>query len=69
MKGMRAQRRKSLLIAGGIVALIIIAAITTFLLFDINKFKSNIESAAFDATGLDVRINGKIGLSFSPFGI
>ncbi len=66
---MRAQRRKSLLIAGGIVALIIIAAITTFLLFDINKFKSNIESAAFGATGLDVRINGKIGLSFSPFGI
>jgi uncharacterized protein involved in outer membrane biogenesis len=69
MKGMRTQRRKSLLIAGGIVALIIIAAITTFLLFDINKFKSNIESAAFGATGLDVRINGKIGLSFSPFGI
>jgi uncharacterized protein involved in outer membrane biogenesis len=69
MKGMRAQRRKSLLIVGGIVTPIIIAAITTFLLFDINKFKSNIESAAFGATGLDVRINGKIGLFFSPFGI
>ena len=66
---MRAQRGKSLLIAGGVIALIVIAAIAALLLFDINKFKSNIESAAFDATGLDVRINGKIGLSFSPFGV
>jgi uncharacterized protein involved in outer membrane biogenesis len=63
MKGMRAQRGKSLLIAGGFVALVVIAAIAALLLFDINTFKSNIDSAAFDATGLNVRINGKIGLS------
>jgi AsmA protein len=69
MKGMRAQRRKSLLVAGGVFALIVITAIAAFLLFDINKFKSNIESAAFDATGLEVRIKGKMGLSFSPFGV
>ncbi|MBP1753337.1 MAG: AsmA family protein, partial [Geobacteraceae bacterium] len=69
MKGMRAQRGKSLLVAGGVFALIVITAIAAFLLFDINKFKSNIESAAFDATGLEVRIKGKMGLSFSPFGV
>jgi hypothetical protein len=66
---MRTNRRKSLLVAGGVVAMIIIAATATFLLFDINQFKSNIESAALDATGLVVRIHGKMGLSFSPFGI
>jgi len=66
---MSAQRGKSLLIAGGVVALIVIAAVAAILLVDINTFKSNIESAAFDATGLDVRIKGKMGLSFFPFGI
>ena len=45
------------------------AAIAALLLFDINTFKSNIESAAFDATGLEVRIKGKMGLSFFPFGV
>ena len=60
---------KSLLIAGGVVALIVIAAIAALLLFDINKFKSNIESAAFDATGLEVRIDGKMERSFFPFGV
>lgn len=66
---MRTQRGKWLMIAGGAVALIIIAAAAAHLLFDINTFKSNIESAAGDATGLRVRIHGKIGLSFSPFGV
>lgn len=66
---MGAHWRKSLLIAGGVVALIVIAAIAALLLFDINKFKSNIESAAFEATGLEIRINGKMRLSFFPFGV
>ena len=66
---MRVHRGKRLLIAGGVVALIAIAVIAALLLFDINKFKSTIESSAFDATGLEVRINGKMGLSFFPFGI
>jgi uncharacterized protein involved in outer membrane biogenesis len=69
MKVMSSQRGKYLLIVGGVVALIVTAASTALLLFDINKFKSNIESAAFDATGLEVRIKGKMGLSFFPFGV
>lgn len=69
MNAMRVQRGKSLLIAGGVVALILIALITALLLFDINKFKPAIESAAFDATGLEFRIIGKMELSFFPFGV
>jgi uncharacterized protein involved in outer membrane biogenesis len=66
---MRAAKKKILVIAGGVVALIVVAAIAALLVFDINAYKSEFEAAASDATGLDVRINGKMGLSFFPFGI
>jgi AsmA protein len=66
---MRIDRKKGLIIAGGIVALFIIAVIVSALLFDINSYKSKVETAASGATGMDVRINGKMGLSFFPFGI
>ncbi len=66
---MRAERRKGLMIAGGVVFLIVIAAIVAVLLFDINSYKSQIETAASEATGLDVRIKGEMGLAFFPFGI
>jgi AsmA protein len=66
---MRAERKKSLMIAGGLAALIVIAAIVAVLLFNINSYRSRIETAASEATGLDVRINGKMGLSFFPFGV
>ncbi len=69
MKDMRVQRGKSLLIVGCVFALLAIAAITALLLIDVNKFKPGIESAAFDATGLNVSINGKMELSFFPFGL
>jgi uncharacterized protein involved in outer membrane biogenesis len=61
--------KKGLIIAGGIVLLIVIAAIVALLLFDINSYKSRIETAASEATGLEVRIKGRMGLSFFPFGI
>ena len=66
---MRTERKKSLMIAGGVVVLIVIAAIVAVLLFNINSYKSKIETAASEATGLDVRIKGKMGLSFFPFGV
>jgi uncharacterized protein involved in outer membrane biogenesis len=69
MKVMSAQRGKYLLITGGVVSLFVIAAIAALQLFDINKFKPNIESASFDATGLEVRIKGEMELSFFPLGI
>ena len=57
------------MIAGGLAVLIVIAAIVAVLLFNINSYKSRIETATSEATGLDVRINGKMGLSFFPFGV
>jgi hypothetical protein len=66
---MKAERRKSLMIAGGVVVLIVITAIVAVLLIDINAYKSKIETAASEATGLDVKITGKMGLSFFPFGV
>ncbi|MGZ3648973.1 MAG: AsmA family protein, partial [Syntrophales bacterium] len=66
---MTAKGKKGLIIAGGIVLLIVIAAIVTVLLFDINSYKSQIETAACEATGLDVSIKGRMGLSFFPLGI
>lgn len=66
---MSAQKGKYLLIAGGAVALVVIAAIAALLSFDINRFRSNIEAVAFEASSLDVRIRGEMALSFFPFGV
>ena len=66
---MGAERKKVLMIAGVVVALTVIAAIVAALLFNINSYKPRIESAASEATGLVVRINGKLGLSFFPFSV
>jgi hypothetical protein len=66
---MRAPRKTILVIAGGIVALIVVAVVFALLSFNINAYKSKIETAVSDTTGLDVRITGKMGLSFFPFGL
>ena len=66
---MSAKRKKTLMIAGGLVALFLILVIIAVLLFDINSYKSKIETAVSGATGLDVTINGGMRLSFFPFGI
>ena len=66
---MRPKRKRGLAIAGGVVALIIIAGCVAALLFNINSYKSKIETAASGATGMDVRITGRMGLSFFPFGV
>ena len=66
---MGAERKKTLMIVGGVVTLIVITVFIALLLFDINSYKSKIETAASETTGLDVRINGKMRLSFFPFGL
>ncbi len=63
------ERKKVLMIAGVVVALIVISAIIVILLFDINAYKPRIETAASQVTGLNVKVNGKMGLSFFPFGV
>ena len=69
VKSHETENKKGFWIAGGVVALIVIAGIVAALLFNINSYKSKIETAASGATGLDVRIDGKMGLSFFPLGV
>ena len=66
---MTSARQKTLIIAGGVVTLIAIAVSIALLLFDINSYKSKIETTASGMTGLDVKINGEMSLSFFPFGL
>jgi hypothetical protein len=66
---MKAEVKKGFMIAGVVVGLIAIAAIAVVLLFDINSYRPRIETAASESTDLDVRINGKMRLSFFPFGV
>jgi len=62
--------RKALLVGGGLVGLLLLAAIAFAAWFDINSWKSNIEAAASRATGMEVTIKGKIGLTrWLPLGI
>lgn len=66
---MRPERRKHLTIASGIVVLPVFAVIVAVLRFNINSYKAKIETAASETMGLDVTINGKMRLSFFPFGL
>ena len=66
-----ALRKKKIVIfvLGAGAAALVLAAVVFALTFDINSHRPRIEAAASGATGLEVRINGKMGLSFFPFGI
>jgi hypothetical protein len=66
---MRAARKTILVIAGGIVALTVFAAVLALLSLNINSYKPKIETAASETTGLNIRVKGKMGLSFFPFGL
>jgi uncharacterized protein involved in outer membrane biogenesis len=66
---MNAKKKKVLFILGGVAAVLVLAVIIFALSFDINSYKPRIEASASQATGLDVRINGKMGLSLFPFGV
>ena len=57
------------MIAGGVVVPIVIATIIAVLSFNINTHKSRIEAAASRETGLTVRIEGRMRLSFVLFGV
>lgn len=62
-------KKKALIIAGGIVALVLVAAVVVVSSININAYKTVIETEASGVTGLDVRINGKMGFSLLPFGV
>jgi AsmA protein len=66
---MNAKKKIVIYILGGVAVAIVLAAIVFTLTFDLNFYRFRIEAAASGATGLEVRINGKLGLSFFPFGL
>jgi len=68
LKGKRmANKRKIALFAtGGIVALLVLAAVALVLFVDVNAHKSRLEGAASDALGMEVRIGGRLGIGFFP---
>jgi AsmA protein len=61
--------KKVLFVLGGGAVALVLAVVIFALTFNINSYRPRIEAAASGATGLDVRINGKMGLSFFPFGV
>jgi uncharacterized protein involved in outer membrane biogenesis len=64
--GMSATKRNVLFVSGGIITLFVLAIITLVLFVDLSAYKPRIEAAASDVMGMEVRINGKIGIVFSP---
>jgi uncharacterized protein involved in outer membrane biogenesis len=63
---MAIQRKIALFAAGGIVALLILAAVALVLFVDVNAHKPRLEAAASDALGMEVRIGGRLGIGLFP---
>ncbi|MDQ7246106.1 AsmA family protein [Dongia sedimenti] len=58
--------KKLLYFVGGIVVLVIAAALIAPFFIDLNDYKGTIEAKAKEATGRDLKIDGKISLSLLP---
>src|SRR5512143_975242 len=66
---MNPMKKKVLFVIGGAAVVLVIAVVVFALTFDINSYRLRIEAATSGATGLEVRIKGKMELSFLPFGL
>ncbi len=64
-----AKKKVVLIILGSSAAALILAVVIFALTFNINSYRLRIEAAVSGATGLEIRIKGKMGLSFFPFGV
>lgn len=58
--------KKALLILGGGAVTLVLALVIFLLTFDANAYKPRMEAAASQATGMNVRINGKMRLALFP---
>jgi uncharacterized protein involved in outer membrane biogenesis len=65
-KRMANQRKIALFAAGGLFALLLLAAVAIVLFVDVNAHKPWLEAAASDALGMEVRIGGKLGIGLFP---
>ena len=52
--------------AGALIGLLVLIAIALFFFLDVNAYKSRIEAAASDITGMEVSIGGRLGIGFFP---
>jgi len=66
---MKSFPKKILTITGLTIAFVAVVIMCITLLVDINSCKPRIEAALWHATGLNVKLNGKIGISLFPLGI
>ena len=57
----------ALLVAGGLVGLLVLAAVAVLLLVDPNDYRGEIERRAEQATGRPLRIGGKLDLKLFPW--
>ncbi len=55
-----------LLAASGLVGLLVLLAVALFLFVDANAYKPRLEAAASDALGMEVRVDGQLGIGFFP---
>jgi uncharacterized protein involved in outer membrane biogenesis len=60
------QRKIALFAAGGLFALLLLAAVALVLFVDVNAHKPRLEAAASDALGMEVRIGGRLGIGMFP---
>ncbi|MBU1394830.1 MAG: AsmA family protein, partial [Gammaproteobacteria bacterium] len=52
--------------AGGLIGLLVLAAIALSLFLDINAYKPRLEAAVAAVTGMEVSVNGRLGVDFFP---
>jgi len=60
------KRKIALFTAGGLLALLILAAVALVLFVDVNAYKPRLEAALSDALGMEVRIGGRLGIGLFP---
>ncbi len=53
-------------VIGAIIELLVLAAIALSLFLDINAYKPRLEAAAAAVTGMEVSVNGRLGIAFFP---
>lgn len=51
---------------GGLVGLLVLAAIALSLFLDVNAYKPRLEAAISDMTGMQVEVGGRLGIGFFP---
>jgi AsmA protein len=60
------KRKIVLFVAGGLFALLVLAAVALLLFVDVNAHKPRLEAVASDTLGMEVRIGGRLGIGLFP---